>query len=133
MAQSPRLHRTPTLPGTLKPLLEMQLGTGILATQYLGQERECELFVLETARGPHLVKVCVQGIPNLFFAEVQDLAQQRTAGQPGVPDVIAFADAPYAGLGTPGQAGPAFLLLKLQKSIDNKSVDFLKYKEDTEA
>ncbi|WP_019010371.1 hypothetical protein [Deinococcus aquatilis] len=123
--------RAPTLPGTLKPLLEMQMGTGIVSAHYQGQERECEIFALETARGPHMVKVCRQSIPNLFFAEVQDLAQQRQAGRDNVPEVIAFADAPYAGLGAAGQAGPAFLLLR--SVLDNKSVDFLKHKEDDEA
>ncbi|MFB9993528.1 hypothetical protein ACFFLM_16295 [Deinococcus oregonensis] len=130
-----RSFQIPTLPGTLKPLLEIQLGTGILAAQYAGEEGECEVFALETARGPHTVRVCRRGIPNLFFAEVQALAQQRAAGQEDVPEVIAFADTPYAGLGAPGQAAPAFLLLKsrLNISIYNKSVDFLKHREDDEA
>ncbi|UQN05084.1 hypothetical protein [Deinococcus sp. QL22] len=128
----PQSSRIPTLPGTLKPLLEMQMGTGILAARYAGEESGCEVFALDTARGPHTVRVCRRGIPNLFFAEVQALAQQRETGRESVPDVIAFADAPYAGLGAPGQAGPAFLLLRIRANINIKSVDFIKHKEDAE-
>lgn len=128
----PHASHAPTLPGTLKPLLEMQMGTGILAARYTGEDGECEVFALETARGPHTVRVCRRGISNLFFAEVQALAQKREAGQDGVPDVIAFADAPYTGLGAPGQAAPAFLLLKTKDDVDNKSVDILKHREDDE-
>jgi hypothetical protein len=123
----PQSSHAATLPGTLKPLLEMQMGTGILAARYAGADGGCDVFALDTARGPHTVRVCRRGIPNLFFAEVQALAQQREAGQDGVPDVIAFADAPYAGLGA---AAPAFLLLR--NGIDTKSVDFVKHKEDAE-
>lgn len=123
----PHSSPAPTLPGTLKPLLEMQMGTGILAARYAGEDGGCEVFALDTARGPHTLRVCRRGIPNLFFTEVQALAQQREGGGKGVPDVIAFADAPYAGLGA---SAPAFLLLK--NRIDTKSVDFSKHTEDAE-
>ncbi|THF69252.1 hypothetical protein E7T06_12775 [Deinococcus sp. Arct2-2] len=129
----PHSSHVPSLPGTLKPMLEMQMGTGILAARHTGEEGDCDVFALDTARGPHTVRVCRRSIPNLFFAEVQALAQRREAGEEGVPDVIAFADAPYTGLGAPGQAAPAFLLLKTKNDMDTKSVDFLKYKEDAEA
>lgn len=82
------------LPAALRPQLELVLGTPVTAATRLAGGDINDVFRLDTARGPVVLKASRRGLPGLFAAEAAGLELLRAATPLAVPTVISHGDAP---------------------------------------